>query len=179
MEPYSYTRAGSGATSQQMSQAGDAPAFLAGGIAGVGAAGAAAMSHSSASAPSQYAPTSSDGHYPDYAAYANGAHSSSSGGVGAGGATPVFRQPSPGPSLAMTNSSSGFGAGMVPGAKEREAMGRGNFAVSNADEGEGSGARGPVMQHRDAGRLNATAEVEEPAEIPPSYDSIPRDQTNT
>ena len=51
-------------------------------------------------------------------------------------------------------------------AKERERLRLAN--ATHEEEGEGEGA-GPVVQHRDGGRVNT-------AEIPPSYDSIPRDQ---
>ena len=81
-----------------------------------------------------------------------------------------FRHPSPGPSLPGTTSSSSRGApGVLPSQKELEARG---FHVAN----DGSGT--PVLQHQDAGRLDVTPE-EEPmnlSEIPPSYDSIPRDE---
>ena len=35
---------------------------------------------------------------------------------------------------------------------------------------------GPVMQHTDGGRLDATPEDEEPSEVPPRYDTIPHDR---
>lgn len=105
-----------------------------------------------------------------------------------------FRQPSPGPSLAYTGSDhspggssahpgSGQGlgmggmgmAGVIPSAKEREAMGggrRSGMFVANADSHAGPG----VMQHQDGGRVREShAEEEEPNEIPPSYDMIRRD----
>ena len=93
-----------------------------------------------------------------------------------------FRHPSPGPSLgqasyngqgtptdpSVSGSSSGpGGAGMIPSSKEREAMAA--RRVANPDGG-------PVMQHTDGGRLDATPEDEEPSEVPPRYDTIPHDR---
>ncbi|KAI0080171.1 hypothetical protein K474DRAFT_1581732, partial [Panus rudis PR-1116 ss-1] len=89
-----------------------------------------------------------------------------------------FRLPSPGPSVAMhsdtspsmttTTASSG---GILPSAKEREAAAARGLHVAN-DEGPSG-----VVVHQDGGRLEATPEEEDvPNEIPPSYDSIPRDQ---
>lgn len=195
VEPYTYNPAGAGAIgpgsqgpsssatgSDEMRQHGNVPAFLAGGIAGAGVGAAAthrSMSPPTVSAPShysqsasQYAPSSSE-HYPDYSAY--------SGGYAQPGAgyAPDFRQPSPGPSLAMTGSSSGGGYGaaagagvagmMLPSSKEREATGRRGLQVAN---------HGDVMQHEDGGRLDTTPEEEDPAlnEVPPRYDQIPRDR---
>ncbi|RDB18303.1 hypothetical protein Hypma_000498 [Hypsizygus marmoreus] len=101
-----------------------------------------------------------------------------------------------------TNTGSGSGSGLgAPSAKEREAYpgrfspgGSGGLGVVNPDgegQGSGSGARGsgagvdeesrlaylrsgPIV-HRDAGRVEGNAEEsdEEPAEIPPTYDSLP------
>ncbi|KAI0357333.1 hypothetical protein OH77DRAFT_1519277 [Trametes cingulata] len=93
-----------------------------------------------------------------------------------------FRHPSPGPSLAatdpsVTGSGSGHssGPGVIPSAKEREAMQYrrpGGLAVANPDGGPSG-----VVQHQDAGRLglDATPEDEEPSEVPPRYDSIRHD----
>ncbi|KAI0366653.1 hypothetical protein BV20DRAFT_636339 [Pilatotrama ljubarskyi] len=151
---------------------------------------------------SYYAPSSSDHHggYPDYAAYAAYANPNLYPAQGGGpptsssapssptnasfgpqaGMPPArdFRHPSPGPSLPPTDpsvsGSSSGGGGVIPSAKEREAMQYrrpGGLAVANPD---GAGASG-VVQHQDAGRLDATPEDEEPSEIPPRYDSIRHD----
>ncbi|GBE82992.1 hypothetical protein SCP_0500350 [Sparassis crispa] len=137
--PYSYSPA-----QQEMRQQADVPAFLAAGAAG---AMSDRRSPPATSAPSQYSQSSDQG---------QGAYNV--------GAIPTgeFRHPSPGPSLAMTSSTHTgstppFG-GVLQSAKEREAY-RSGLQVSNPPE---------VVQHRDAGRLNATPEEEEaPAEIPP------------
>jgi hypothetical protein len=65
-----------------------------------------------------------------------------------------------GTSSAAGPSASGYapGSGVIPSTKERERL-----RLANADEG------GPVLQHRDGGRMA-------PQEIPPSYDSIPADE---
>ena len=146
------------------------------------------------------------GAYPDYAAYAAYANAPSSHGHGSGSPTSPafgaagapsmpgrdFRHPSPGPSLSYTNgtntgpesvsgsSSGGGGAagGVLPSSKEREAMAYrrggppGGLAVANPDGPAASG----VLQHQDGGRLDATPEDEEPAEVPPRYDTIPHDR---
>lgn len=160
---------------------------------------APSQSHSQYSqSQSQY--SSSAEQYPDYAAYAGYAnqpqqaydpsyqaydqsrmsqdHSYSSGGA-AGGVVLMpggeFRQPSPGPSMAMSNSTyqsqpgshSSPNVGLLPSAKEREVM-TNRMRVAND---------GPVMQHQDGGRLDSTPEEEDgPTEIPPRYDDIPRDR---
>jgi len=150
-------------------------------------------------------PQSQYADYPAYAAYASSSHdhggesgyntttsmtSPTSPGrtsfSGPGGLPPVSdRHPSPGPSLAMTNgtnehsnsSSSGAEAAAagaaggllsIPSNKEREAR-----------RGQPGGLRvmNDVVQHQDGGRLDVTPEDEEQqAEIPPSYDSIPRER---
>lgn len=149
---------------------------------------------------SHYAPSSSDhGGYPDYAAYAAYANpypaqsgpptssnpsspTNTSFGPQTGVAGRDFRHPSPGPSLAATtltdpstsgNSSNPPAPGVIPSAKEREAM-QYRRQVANPD-GAGAGPSGGVLQHQDGGRLNATPEDEEPSEIPPRYDSIAHD----
>ena len=66
-----------------------------------------------------------------------------------------------------TTSSSGGGLGVLPSQKELEAQ---RYHITN----DGSGT--PVLQHQDAGRLDVTPEEEPMNEIPPSYDSIPRDE---
>ena len=48
----------------------------------------------------------------------------------------------------------------------------GGLAVANPDGPAASG----VLQHQDGGRLDATPEDEEPAEVPPRYDTIPHDR---
>ncbi|KAI0926647.1 hypothetical protein AcV5_007382 [Taiwanofungus camphoratus] len=178
--------AGSGG--DEMRQHTNVPAFLAGGLAGAGAGAAAAGRGPGSSSPpvtsapsnysqsqSQYVPSSSD-NYPDYV-YGNYAEQQGLGAAGPGagglGLPPDFRQPSPGPSLSMTNSTahtqSGNGAGVLPSLKEREAMGR---RLQIANQGDPSN----VMQHQDGGRLNSTPEEEDgPPEVPPRYDQIPRD----
>ena len=60
--------------------------------------------------------------------------------------------------------------GVLPSQKEMEA--RGGYHVAN----DGNGGNTPVLQHQDAGRLDVTPEEEPMNEIPPSYDSIPRDE---
>ena len=72
----------------------------------------------------------------------------------------------------MSGSSSG--PGVLPSAKEREAMAnrRGNLAVANPDTAGAGPASSGVMQHTDGGRLDATPEDEEPSEVPPRYDTI-------
>ena len=48
---------------------------------------------------------------------------------------------------------------------------RGGLSVTNPDGSSG------VVQHQDAGRLDATPEdEEEPNEVPPRYDTIPHDR---
>lgn len=152
---------------------------------------------------SYYPQSSSDhGAYPDYAAYAayanqqyppqstspTGSPTSAAFGPGAGvGVAGVpgrdFRHPSPGPSLAHTSytgqtdpsvSGSSSGPGVLPSAKEREAMAnrRGNLAVANPDTAGAGPASSGVLQHTDGGRLDATPEDEEPSEVPPRYDTI-------
>ncbi len=154
------------------------------------------QSQSQAPPASQYGGSSSDNHtYPDYAAYAayagyphdamsipesppgtnttsptsshfpGGFHPSAVGGA-APGEFRDFRHPSPGPSLPGTGSSSSAGAaGVLPSRKEMESQ---RLRVSNDP--------GSVMQHQDGGRLDVTPEEEPMHEIPPSYDSIPRDE---
>lgn len=206
--PYRYAPDAPGATTgpPEMSQHSDA--FLAGaaGAAGIGAgagvgAGAGTGARTATSAPSaysqpsqshsQYAPSSSDHAYGDYAAYAGYADqgqgasqpstspttSSFPGGFHPGmgvvgapgeGVRGDFRHPSPGPSLPGTaSSSSRGGGGVLPSQKEMEAN---RFRVAN------DGNNTPVLQHQDGGRLDVTPEEEPPSEIPPSYDSIPRDE---
>ena len=153
---------------------------------------------------SYYAHSASDhGGYPDYSAYAayanqqypnSGPSSSPTGSPTSPSFGPQvagvpgrdFRHPSPGPSLAHTShtgqtdpsvSGSSSGPGVIPSAKEREAMAyrrAGNLAVANPD-GANAGSSG-VLQHQDAGRLDATPEDEEPAEVPPRYDTINHDR---
>ncbi|KAH9925409.1 uncharacterized protein BXZ73DRAFT_103289 [Epithele typhae] len=186
-----------------MSQYG--PSAFAGGLA-AGAAGAAMGDHRSASPPSAYSqsgqtqsryshgPGSDSQHgYPDYSAYATYANAPSTAHSHTGSTSPTnpsvggipnrdFRHPSPGASVsyAGTDSGSSSGPGMIPSAKEREAAAyrRGqNLAVSNPDHGANTSAQGSgVMQHVDGGRLHATPEDDEPAEVPPRYDTIPRDK---
>ncbi|THH21061.1 hypothetical protein EUX98_g8457 [Antrodiella citrinella] len=192
-----------GGYGQEMAQHGDsAPSFLGGGAgaagvgAGAGLAAGAAATHRTApsSAPSAYSQSDpAQSQYADYAAYAGYAASSqghdsvtspTSAGRSLFSGPPVndHRHPSPGPSLAMTNntndnstsSSSGAGAAggpsggllAIPSNKEREARGPGFHVVND------------VVQHQDGGRLDATPEDDEPqhTEIPPSYDSIPRER---
>ncbi|KAH9939835.1 hypothetical protein B0H21DRAFT_756164 [Amylocystis lapponica] len=180
--PYQYTP--QGASSPEMSQA-HVPAFLAGGLAGAGAmrpgsgstppATSAPSQYSQSQSQSHYPPSSSD-HYADYAAYSGYAQQPQPQpydprySLGAAAPANDFRHPSPGPSLAMTNSTgptqSGSAPGVIPSAKEREASrGGGGLQVANQD----------VLQHQDGGRLSATPEEEGPSEIPPRYDSIPRE----
>ncbi|KAI0662315.1 hypothetical protein C8Q70DRAFT_638913 [Cubamyces menziesii] len=152
---------------------------------------------------SYYAPSSSDHGYPDYSAYAayanqypmqGGPHSASppssptntsSFGAQQGMGVPGrdFRHPSPGPSLAPTThtsqtdpsvSGSSASPGVIPSAKEREAM-QYRRQVANPDGGAGASGPSGVVQHQDAGRLDATPEDEEPSEVPPRYDSIRHD----
>ena len=178
------------------------PSFLAG--AGGLAAGAAMSNAGRSSTPSHYStsqPTqshygggpqsASDHGYPDYAAYAAYAnqypHSQHSTSPTTSPTTTSFgpqvaavpgrdfRHPSPGPSLGQTDASasgSSNGPGVIPSAKEREAMSRrGGLSVTNPDGSSG------VVQHQDAGRLDATPEdEEEPNEVPPRYDTIPHDR---
>ncbi|EMD40245.1 hypothetical protein CERSUDRAFT_112437 [Gelatoporia subvermispora B] len=181
VEPYHYTPSGYGPGPGSMSAHGEmrehnVPPFLAGGLLGAGAAAAGQPGpmHSppattAPSAPSAYSHSSS-GHYPDYAAYS----------AYAAAAPPAqdFRHPSPGPSITGSSSvqsptGSGSALGVLPSAKEREAMGRrGGYVVAN-QEGEAP----PVVQHQDGGRLDSTPEEEEALhEVPPRYDSIPRDR---
>ncbi|KAJ2918833.1 hypothetical protein MD484_g1621, partial [Candolleomyces efflorescens] len=117
----------------------------------------------------------------------------SSGGMYGGyhqGPGPLGRGPSPEPTLGGSSSQLAYGASVtgtsVSGsgaqsaaraAKEREA--RGPHVVNVTEDGGaagGSGGRtggqGPVVQHRDGGRVE---EGEGPSEIPPAYDSIVRD----
>ncbi|KAI8978863.1 hypothetical protein BD414DRAFT_120628 [Trametes punicea] len=144
--------------------------------------------------------------YAAYAAYANPYPAPGGGGGGppsastpssptntsfgaqAGNVPPTrdFRHPSPGPSLAPTTltghtdpsvSGSSTNPGVIPSAKEREAMQYrrpGGLAVANPDGAPPAGSSG-VVQHQDAGRLDATPEDEEPSEIPPRYDQIRHD----
>lgn len=142
--------------------------------------------------------STSDHGYPDYAAYAAYANPRASSPqtsptnasfvnqqqqlqqpVGMPGRD--FRHPSPGPSLGQGSyngqtptdpsvSGSSSGPGVIPSAKEREAMS--SRRVANPD---GSSSV-PVMQHMDGGRLDATPEDEEPSEVPPRYDTIPHDR---
>ncbi|OCH91619.1 hypothetical protein OBBRIDRAFT_516359 [Obba rivulosa] len=191
VEPYQYTptgytsgpsygsgRSNGGAPGEMREH--NVPPFLAGGMLGAGAGAAAAgrpASHrvsppatSAPSAPSAYSHSSS-GHYQDYAAYS----------AYAAGAPPAqdFRHPSPGPSITGSSVQSPTGSGsaaggVIPSSKEREAMGRrGEYVVANQD---GQGEAPPVVQHSDGGRLDSTPEEEEVLhEVPPRYDSIPRD----
>lgn len=168
------------------------PSFLTGGLAGAGAgAGAAALqtqrnyppapySTSGASAPSTYSQPMSDPAFAGYDARSSshghtttshGASSPTNPSFAMPGPSGDFRQPSPGPSLAMGSESSnssppGGVGGSIPSSKEREAQG-GRFRVAN---------EGPVIVHQDGGRLDSTPEEEDPPhEIPPTYDSIRRD----
>ncbi|KAI0755343.1 hypothetical protein C8Q80DRAFT_1117750 [Daedaleopsis nitida] len=195
---------GGGAPDMRQYGGGQVPAFLAGGLAG-GAAGAAmahggrdgrGSPPSSYSQPGQsyYAQSASEhGAYPDYSAY-NQQHPQNRTSIGSATGSPTsttfgpqvagvpgrdFRHPSPGPSLAHTSytdpstgSGGAGGPGVIPSMKEREALGyrSGNLSVANPD---GAGPSG-VLQHMDGGRLDATPE-EEPTEVPPRYDTIPRD----
>lgn len=72
---------------------------------------------------------------------------------------------------AQSHTGSGSGSGSqapMLSAKEREARGKGPH-VTNPDD---AGPSGPVVQHRDAGRLAEEEESRGPSEIPPAYDSI-------
>ncbi|TBU61816.1 hypothetical protein BD310DRAFT_946269 [Dichomitus squalens] len=175
------------------------PSFLAG--AGGVAAGAALSNAGRSSTPSHYStsqpaqsqygagPQSTSDHgYPEYAAYAAYANpyahgtspttsptSTSFGPQVAAVPGRDFRHPSPGPSLGPTDvsaSGSSSGPGVIPSAKEREALARrGNLSLANPDGTSG------VVQHQDGGRLDATPEdEEEPSEVPPRYDTIPHDR---
>lgn len=133
---------------------------------------------------SGYAASSSHGHgdssaYPTSSTPTSPGRTSFSSGapfIAGGSAHPPtndYRGPSPGPSVAMTGTtpdhmstsgSSGPGGGMIPSSKEREAA---RLRVVNQ----------PVVQHQDGGRLDVTPEDEDgPSEIPPSYDSIPKEE---
>lgn len=184
---------------------GAAGATMAHGGQGGGREGAAsppsAYSHSQPTQ-SNYAHSASDhGGYPEYAAYAaytNNAQSAQGHSLHSSptntsfgpqlAAVPGrdFRHPSPGPSLAHTSytgqtdpsvSGSSNGPGVIPSAKEREAMAyrTGNLSLANPDTAN-AGTSGGVMQHQDGGRLDATPEDEEPSEVPPRYDTIPHDR---
>jgi len=196
VEPYTYNPSGNGSLpgshvgGDEMRQHSNIPAFLAGGLAGAGAGAAAAggrgrpnstsppptgppsnYSQSHSQSQSHYAPSSSEP-YPDYSGYSSYGQHQPQGYAGA----PDFRQPSPGPSLAMTNStqqtnsgSGGAAAAVLPSMKEREAMAR-RSGMQVVNQGE-------VVQHQDGGRLDSTPEEENvPNEIPPRYDQIHRDQ---
>ena len=189
----------------QMSQHGQlrAAAGLGAGAAGT-VAGSSSVNRSgtqnrteASSAPSAYSQSDpATSQYADYAAYAGYAASSQQGHGADGYQTSIssptspgrssyqapqgpaadYRHPSPGPSITMTSntndhsSSSGNGAnaGLIPSSKEREAR-EGRLHVANES--------GQVVQHQDGGRLDVTPHEDEgPSEIPPSYDSIPRDR---
>lgn len=176
---------------------------LAGGAAGAAMAhghkdgrGSPPSAYSQPTQQSYYAPSASDhGAYADYSAYAAYANQPSPqnqnrSSVGSATGSPTspqvaavpgrdFRHPSPGPSLAHTSytdpsTGSGSAPGVLPSTKEREAMGyrTGGLSLANPD-GAGPASSG-VLQHMDGGRLDATPE-EEPSEVPPRYDTIPRD----
>ncbi|KAH8091845.1 hypothetical protein BXZ70DRAFT_952604 [Cristinia sonorae] len=201
--PYTYapggvapgTGAGYG---QDMAQhGGHGDLLTAAGLGAATGAGAAALGRSGthtthpSTAPSAYSQSDpSQSQYADYAAYAGYANTSSQDHTSVtspgrssfsglppsaayGPPTNDYRHPSPGPSIALTGtttdhsgSSGAPGAGVLPSTKEREARG---LRVINEP--------GSVVQHQDGGRLDATPEDEEgPSEIPPSYDSIPRER---
>ena len=174
-------------------------------MANASAGGASTPSHYSLpSQPAQSyygGPSSASDHgYPDYAAYAAyaGQYPRTSSSPTNASFPPQqqqtlgmpgrdFRHPSPGPSLgqsqnsfnghtptdpSVSGSSSNNAGGVIPSSKEREAMAA--RRVANPD-GSSSGT-GPVMQHMDGGRLDATPEDEEPSEVPPRYDTIPHDR---
>lgn len=176
-----------------MSQTGSS--VLGAGAAGLGAGAAVGAagkrqpppSNSAPSAYSQsqshYAPSSDPGYdyNPAYAAYSdphsNSGHGTDStsprssafpGGFQPGYGPPDHRGPSPGPSLPLSAGTSSSGPGTLPSNKEMEAR---NLRVAN--DGAGSSA---FVQHQDGGRLEPTRENDDvPNEIPPSYDSVPRD----
>lgn len=93
------------------------------------------------------------------------------------------------PSAAPT-SESAYTPSSQRSAKEREAMRYRALHLTNTpDGGETSGLLGgaasppppsrtstEVLQHRDGGRLEEAPHEQPPSEIPPSYDSIPRDE---
>lgn len=196
---------GAGEMSQRPDANLNVPPFLAGGLSsptsasGVTRSNTAYTGHTATSGPSAYSQngetyysqSSAGGHYPEYANYANFAQFGPQGqGQGQYNEPHQMYQNQPGtPSMPSTESSSGpsgssgagagvaavgaGGARVIPSSKEREAMGYGPGGAGIRD------SRGPLVVHQDGGRIpdaQSTPESEEPNEIPPSYDSIPRDQ---
>ncbi|KAL4241718.1 hypothetical protein ABKN59_000895 [Abortiporus biennis] len=165
--PYTYGESGGGAP--EMAQSG-VPSFLAAGTGGATtSSGPSAYNATSNTAPSQYSDGSQYGDYAAYAEYAGGNPSREAYGVPPRNSD--FRHPSPGPSIAPTADTSAtppsvLAPGVLPSSKEREAMSQ-RRVVNDS---------GRVVQHQDGGRLESTAEEDVPREIPPSYDSIPRDR---
>ena len=197
--PYTYNPAGPNGTGGaamddgSMRQAGNVPAFLAGGMAGAGAGALAAAkgrpgsasppatsapsAYSQSQSQSHYAPSSSEpSQYPDYTAYNQYAQQGPQGYNPGGFAAEFQRQPSAGPSSGYTQTGSGTGSsgqpllgGVLPSAKEREAYQR-RTGMTLANPGE-------VVQHEDAGRVPQPSSPEEeegepPMEVPPRYDQI-------
>lgn len=158
---------------QQMSQRPNVPPFLSGGLGPTSptsytttAPSASAYSHSQ----SYYAPSepSASSQYPEHAAYAGFTDASDPNHRG-GAISPTHTN--------TTTTNTNTTSGLLPSAKEREAAAyRARYVANNVGE-DGAGGSGYV-QHQDGGRVEAGPREEEPevpSEVPPSYDSIPRD----
>lgn len=174
--PYEYSP---GAGGGGMTEYGDSP-YLAAGAAG-------ATSHRSTSPPSGYAPSEYYNQPPsgnmtetsgsNYAPSSGAAH-----GLPAGAAAAVGWAAGGGDHRAISPDQSTSSYSNPRSAKEREAMaaryGRqpGQLGLATQHEEAGGSDEGPVVVHRDGGRVREDPGVEPPREIPPTYDSIPADE---